>query len=262
MAHVLYENFYLSNTVEDALNSHLDLSRFVTVDNSLVGHAGMKRIINRYTATGSAEELAMGKGNTGSIEVQMTPVEYEIKLVQNKFAYYDEQEMQDPMVVPVGMDKAGAILFNKMNEDIFAELNKTSLEVSATALDFDAFVDASAKLNLENLAGVEKFAFVCPLDVAEIRKNMKDTLQYVQAYATQDYVGSTVGGVHLYTKKDAVKGEVIVATKEAVTLFNKKGVETEQERDGNTRENRIFSRKYYFVALTDETKAVKIKVTA
>jgi hypothetical protein len=169
--------------------------------------------------------------------------------------------MQDPMVVPVGMDKAGAILFNKMNEDIFAELNKTSLEVSATALDFDAFVDACAKLNLENLEGVQKFAFVCPLDIAELRKNLKDTLQYVQAFAVSGYVGH-VGDVAIYTKKDAVKGEVIVATKEAVTLFNKKGVETEQERDPNTRANEIYSRKYYFVALTDETKAVKIKVTA
>jgi hypothetical protein len=261
MAHVLYENFYLSNTVEDALNSHLDLARFVTVDNSLVGHAGMKRIINRYSATGSAEELAMGQGNAGSIEVQMTPVEYEIKLVQNKFAYFDEQEMQDPMVVPVGMDKAGAILFNKMNEDIFAELNKTEQVVNAPALEFDAFVDACAKLNLENLEGVQKFAFVCPLDIAELRKNMKDTLQYVQAFAVSGYVGH-VGDVAIYTKKDAVKGEVIVATKEAVTLFNKKGVETEQKRDPNTRANEIYSRKYYFVALTDETKAVKIKVTA
>ena len=51
MANVVYENFYLSNEVEDQYNSHLDLVRFVTVDNSLVGTAGMKRIIHRYSAT-------------------------------------------------------------------------------------------------------------------------------------------------------------------------------------------------------------------
>mgnify|MGYP000668287047 CR=1 FL=1 len=49
-----------------------------------------------------------------------------------------------------------------------------------------------------------------------------------------------------------------MATKEAVTLFNKKGTEVEQERDPNTRENSIYSRKYYLAALTDETKDVKI----
>ena len=37
MAHKIYENFYLSNEVEDQYNSHLDLQQFCTVDNSLVG---------------------------------------------------------------------------------------------------------------------------------------------------------------------------------------------------------------------------------
>ena len=257
MAHKIYENFYLANTVEDAYNSHLDLARFVTIDNSLVGVAGMKKIINRYSATSGTEKLAMGVGNSKSIEVTFTPVEYDIALAQNKFAYYDEQEMTDPMLVPVGMEKAGADLYNTQNADIFAEFNKTTQVVNVTELDFDAFADASAKLNLENLEGVEKFAFVCPLDVAELRKNMKDTMQYVQAWATQGYIG-TVAGVHVYTKRDAVAGTIIMGTKEAVTLFNKKGVEIEQERDGDIRQNTIFSRKYYVVALTDETKAVKI----
>ena len=59
-------------------------------------------------------------------------------------------------------------------------------------------------------------------------------------------------------KKDATPGEIIVATRDAVTLFNKKGVEIEQERDANIRKNSIWSRKYYLAALTDATKVVKI----
>ena len=46
MANQVYENFFLSNTVEDQLNSHLDLVRFCTVDSSLEGVAGMKKIVN------------------------------------------------------------------------------------------------------------------------------------------------------------------------------------------------------------------------
>ena len=68
--------------------------------------------------------------------------------------------------------------------------------------------------------------------------------------------------MNLYVKKDALPGKVTMATKEAVTLFNKKGTEVEQERDGNTRKNSIYSRKYYIAALTDETKAVVIVVGA
>ena len=40
MAHKIYDNFYLSNEIEDQFNSHLDLQQFCTVDNSLVGTAG------------------------------------------------------------------------------------------------------------------------------------------------------------------------------------------------------------------------------
>ena len=131
--------------------------------------------------------------------------------------------------------------------------------VEATAFNFDAFVDASASLNLENLEDVSIFAFVCPKDVAKIRKALKDDLKYVESFVRSGYVG-TVAGINLYTKQDAEEGTVIVATKEAVTMFNKKGVEVEQERDADVRLNEIFSRKYYVVALTDESKAVKIKI--
>ena len=50
----------------------------------------------------------------------------------------------------------------------------------------------------------------------------------------------------------------MVATRQAVTIFNKKGVEVETDRNGDIRQNTIWSRKYYLAALTDETKAVKI----
>ena len=79
----------------------------------------------------------------------------------------------------------------------------------------------------------------------------------MEAYARSGYVG-TVAGVNIYTKKDATKGTVVVATRQAVTIFNKKGIEIEQERDADHRKNDIYSRKYYLAALTDATKAVKI----
>lgn len=261
MAHIIYDNFYLSNEVEDQYNSHLDLQQFCNVDNSLVGTAGMKRKINVYRATDGTQKLAMGEGNTKSIEVSFTPEEYEILLAQNRFDYFDEEAMTDPMVVPTGTKHMGTDLFNTVNADVFAEFNKAALTVETAAFDFAAFVDAQAKMNLENLEGVSIFGFVCPADMAKVRKALKDDLKYVEAFAKQGYVG-TVGGTNLYTKKDAVAGTIVIATKEAVTLFNKKGTEVEQERDSNIRKNSVFSRKYYLAALTDETKAVKITLTA
>ena len=261
MANQVYENFFLSNTVEDQYNSHLDLQQFCEVDNSLVGTAGMKRIIHTYRATNGTEKLTVGAGNTKSIEVSYTPVEYEIALAQNRFVWNDEHAMTDPMLVPVGMKHAGTDMYNTVQGDIYTEFAKTGIQVETNVFDFDAFVDASAALNLENVENVNIFAFVNPKDKAKIRKALKTELEYVEAYARQGYIGS-VAGINLYDKADATEGEIIVAIKGAVTIFNKKGVETEQERDANTRVNSAYSRKYYVVALTDESKAVKIKLTA
>lgn len=268
MANTVYNNFFLSNEVEDQLNSLLDLQRFCTVDNSLTGSAGMKRIIHSYRATDGTEKLTIGAGNTKSIEVSYTPVEYEIALAQNRFIWNDEHAMTDPMLVPVGMKHAGTDMFNTIQGDIYGEFAKTGLTVPATTLGFDSFVDAVAALGLENDESVEIFAFVSTKDKAKIRKALKDELKYVEAFARSGYIG-TVAGVNLYDKKDATEGEIIVATKGAVTIFNKTGVDVEiitegnrSENAANTRTNTAFSRKYYVVALTDETKAVKIELGA
>jgi len=122
-------------------------------------------------------------------------------------------------------------------------------------------VDASATLNVENVEGLEKFAFVSNADMAKIRKALKDDLKYVEAFARGGYVG-TVADWNLYVKKDAEAGTILGGTREAVTLFNKRGVEVEQLREADIRQNTIWSRKYYLAALTDATKAVKITLGA
>lgn len=257
----IYNNFFLSNEVEDQFNSHLDLQQFCTVDNSLTGTVGMTKVVHVYEATNGTEKLGVNKGNTQAIEVSFKDVDYTIGLAQNRFIWNDEAAMRDNMLVPVGMKHAGTDMFNTINGEIYAEFKKTTQKVDAATPNFEAFVDAVAELNVENDEELNIFAFVSPADKAKARKALKDDLKYVERFARDGYIG-TVAGVNLYTKKDATDGEIIVATKDAVTIFNKKGVEVEQERDANYRKNTVYSRKYYVVALTDETKAVKILLTA
>lgn len=265
MANTVYDNFYLSNEVEDQFNSHLDLLRFCTHDPSLEGTAGMKRLIHVYSATDGTEKLTMGKGNTKSIEVGHTSKEYEILLAQNRFDWYDEEAMKDPMLVPTGMRHAGTDMFNTVQADIFAEFKKATLSVTATAFNFDAFADAVAKLNLENQEGIEIFAHINANVKAAIRKAVKDELKYVEAFVRHGYIG-TVCGVNLYDKRDADDNAIYVGTKKAVTMFTKKGVEVEQPPrsadEANIRKNTVFTRKYYLPALTDETQVVKIALGA
>lgn len=259
--HVIYDNFVLENEIEDQYNSHLDLVRFCTVDNSLVGVAGDTKKIHVYSATNGTQKLAMGVGNTQNIEVSYADKAYTIALAQNRFPYYDEEVMKDPLVVQVGLRHMATDMFNTVNGEIFDEFKKATLSIHTggtnKAIDFGHFADAVALLNLENIEGIEVFGFVHPSDMAALRKTLKDDLKYVEAFVRTGYVG-TVAGVNIYTKKDADAGTIVIGMRSAVTLFNKKGTEVEQERNPNVRLNKIYSRKYYLAALTDATKAVKI----
>ena len=264
MAHNIYDNFYLSNEVEDQFNSHLDLMRFCTVDTTLEGTDGMKRMINVYTATDGTEKLAQGEGNSKSIEVGHTQREYNILLAQNRFEWYDEEAMRDPMLVPVGMQHAGTDMFNTVNGDLFGELEKATLHVDVSAYNFDAFADAVAQLELPENEEVEVFGFVSRAAKAALRKTLKDDLKYVEAFARHGYIG-TVCGVNLYDKKNAKDNEICIGTRKDVTAFIKKGTEVElytkgsrAAEDANIRKNTALTRKYYVVALTNETQATKI----
>lgn len=258
-----FPNVFLSNEVEDQYNSRLDLQRFCTIDNGLVGNPGMTRQINVYSATDSVQKVTKGNGNTNTTDVTYVPHQYVIATAQGRFSYYDEDAMQDPMIVPTGVRHLGVDMFNTVNADAFAEFNKAKLVVLPSAIDFDGFADAQAMMNMESLEGVEFFAFVNPGDVAKLRKAVKTSLQYVEAFARNGYVG-TVAGVNIYTKKDAVSDTIIVATREAVTIFNKKGVEVEiparSNDEANIRQNWVYTRKHYIAALTNENRAVKMLI--
>lgn len=255
--HLVFPNEVLSNEIEDQYNSKLDLMRFCTIDNSLVGVAGDTKRIRVYHATDATEKLAMGEGNTKNIEVAYSDETRTIQMCQNRFPYYDEEQMRDPLVVQTGIRHMTTDMVNTIQDDIIAEFAKATMQVDCSAFDFGAFVDASALLNSENIESENLFALCCPADMASIRKGLKDDLKYVESYSKQGYVGS-VAGIPLYVSKLVPAGTIYGGTRDAVTLFNKKGTEVEQERDANVRLNKVYSRKYYLAALTDATKAFKI----
>src|SRR5699024_12050670 len=67
MANTVYANEVLANKLTDILTTKVDLQGYMTVDTSLTENAGMKKVINTYTASGNVEDLDMGEGNTGDI---------------------------------------------------------------------------------------------------------------------------------------------------------------------------------------------------
>ena len=257
MGHTVYANFVLENKLEDLLTTSVNLQNYMTVDTSLTENAGMTKTIHVYTSTGDVEDLAMGVGNSADIEVTFTPQNYTVSVTQGRFQYYDEQEMKDPMVVDAGLYGLATRMTNDFTRKAIAELGKATLtlDASATGLTFDAVVDAIAKLGVEDEKGY--FLLINVADKAAVRKALGDDLKYVEDFARTGYIGS-VCGVPVIVSKAVPAKTAFLANNKAVTLFIKKGSEIEQEREANTRNNKVFARKVALVALTDATKVVKI----
>jgi hypothetical protein len=256
MAHQVYENIVLSNKINDILTTAVNLNNYMTIDTSMAESAGMKKVVNTYTSTGSVEELGMGEGNTGALEVSFVPAEYTVKTYQGKFAFYDEQEMTDPVIVDTGLQHSADAMVNEFTAKAIAEFEKAQAH-TGSAWSFDVVVDAIAKMNLEDESGL--FLLISPADKAAFRKALKDDLSYSEGFVRTGYIGS-VAGVPVIVTKAVPAGKGYLATKDAVTVFVKKDTETEYERDADKRNNQYWVRKFAVVALTDATKAVKIVI--
>lgn len=266
---------FMSNEIEDLYASHLDLNGFCTVDNGLQGVDGDIRKINTYGAVGSAEDVAEGQGNSGYISTTLIEKEYRVKCAQAWFRYSDEALMRDSVAVQTGITKLGVSLFDKVNADLYNEMKKASQAVIASKPDFDAFVDAAAKINFADGNETAReyqgrtiptlWAIMDAQTLAQVRKEMKNQLVYDPNLAwNQGYVG-TVAGIALFVKKNATQKMIYVGTDKAVTIFNKTGVTLEKaaraKDEANKRLNDVFTRKYYIAALTRDDQIVQLALT-
>ena len=256
MANTVYNNIVLENKVKDFLDTKLDVSPFYTHDDSMVETAGMKKTINVYTATGNVRDVAQGEGNVvgDDVSVSFTPVEYEVKYVQGRFPYFDEEQIKDPMTVDTGLGKLSGNMVNDLTSKFYIELGKgtQTMDYPTAGINFDVVVDATALFG-EDEEGL--FLLINPLQKAQLRKNLKDDLKYAEGFVRTGYIGS-VNNIPVYTSKSVPADKAFLANAEAVTVFTKKEVEIEQEREANIRKNTIYARRCNVVALTDNSKVV------
>lgn len=256
MANTIYENFILESKLSDLLNTKMAVRSYMTVDDSLTEAPGMIKKINTYTYSGKAEKVTKGQKNSTRGAVTYTSKQYEVEVTQQVFDYYDEEAMQDPKVVDMGMEGSATVMVNDMNTKFFAELAKATLEHKATgSLKYDDVVDAIQLMNLEDENGL--FLIIGTDLKAEIRKDADFKAAKQGEILFNGQIGS-ISGVPVVVSKLVPKDTAYLATKEAVTLFVKKESEVEQDRDKEARLNTIIMRKVNLVALTDATKVVKI----
>lgn len=254
MANTVYANKVIEAKAKDLLATSVNVRSLMTVDNELAENAGMTKVINTYTYSGTAEEVAAGEGNTNRGSISFVPNEYTVKVVQQAFDYTDEDFYKDPSIVDNGLKGANQLMVNKMTSDFLGECAKASLAIDPiTKLSYDAIVDGISKLNVEDES---KLFVVIPNGwKAELRKDEDYKTARMGEVIYNGQVG-TVAGIPVIATKAATEAYVMSA--EAIKLFLKKDVEVEQDRDKDTRTNSIYLRAVYLAALADATKICKI----
>lgn len=255
----VFENKVLREMLEEQLITALDMNQFITTDYSLQATPGMKIEIHTYHGNGEVEDVAMGVGNTKDIGAYYTSADYEVTTTQGRIPFFDEQQMVDPTAIDKAVQHLAELMTDDVTSKVVAEFDKASHIKYGYDYDFDSVVEAISCLPQEKNEGL--FLLIARRDVASFQKKFKDQLKYVEDFVRTGSIG-TVAGVPVYPT-DAVKpGTAYLATREAVTCYVKKGVETEQERVPNTRKTIIYGRNVKVIALTNDNKVVKFTTKA
>ena len=263
MANTVFENKVIQAKAKDILTTKINARSMMTIDNSLVGTAGMIKTINTYTYSGTAEEVAAGAGNSSRGSIAYVGKDYTVKMVQQAFDYLDEDFMKDDKIVDFGIEGATSVMTNKMTSDFYkalatknsnVELVKGITFAKGGAIGYDVIVDAISELNLEDESKI--FIVIPNAWKADLRKDADYKSARMGEVIYNGQVG-TIAGIPVIATK-ALTESAYVMTNEAVTLFMKKDVEVEQDRDADKRKNSIYLRDCYVCALTDATKACKI----
>ena len=254
MANTVFNNKVLEAKAKDLLLTSVNTRNLMTIDSELSQSAGMVKTINVYTYTGTAEELAAGEGNTNRGSISYEGHDYEVKMVQQAFDYYDEDFMKDNTIVDNMIKGANQVMVNKMTSDFIAELGKANLSSTFTSFGYEAIVDGISTLNVEDES--ELFVIIPNNWKKDLRKDADYKSARMGEVVYNGQVGTICGLPVIAT--NALTDAAYVMTKEAVKLFIKKDVEVEQDRDADIRQNSVYLRTAYLVALVDATKIVKL----
>ncbi len=164
--------------------------------------------------------------------------------------------MADPKAIDKAIEHLSECLTNDVTKKVVGELRNAINEIET--LDFDGIVDAIAEFPDEDNTGM--YLLMNKKAYAAVQKECKDELKYVEAFVRSGYVGHLAGVPIFVTKaldNEAEKAEAYLATKDAITCFMKKGVETEQVRDAASRSTAIVGRNYKVIAATKLNKIFK-----
>lgn len=259
------------------LSSAIVATPFAKIDNTLVGRPGSTITVPRYEYIGAATDLAEGE-TADKTKLTTTSTPYTVKKAVKQVELTDEAVLSG-YGNPVGETNSqlAKSIAEKIDNDVMAALKGAQLTFTATGdISYDNIVDAIDALNEEE--NVEKVMFIHPKQVSTLRKD--DDFISNDKYNNNVIMRGEIGMVantRIVVSKKAINDagtyylNPIVELKPesqtgdesaAVTIFMKRNVNLETQRELGNYTTLIGVDEHYVVALTDESKVVVAKFEA
>ena len=243
---------------------------FARSDTTLEGRPGSTITVPKYIYIGDASDLAEGADATAT-KLETTSTPYTIKKAVKQVQLTDEAVLSG-YGNPVGETNSqlGLALASKIDQDVIDELlTATATKTLNEVISYDGIVDAIDLFNEEE--NVEKVMFINPKQVSTLRKD-PDFISR-EKYGNQVMVDGEIGMVgnarivpsRRIVKKNGTYTCPIVQLKPesqtgdetaAVTIYIKRNVNLETERNLTNYTTLIGADEHYVAALTDDSKVV------
>lgn len=248
---------------------------FAKIDTTLVGRPGSTITVPKYEYIGDAEDLAEGV-TADKTQLTTTSAEYTVKKAVKQVELTDEAVLSG-YGNPVGETNSqlAKAIASKVDNDVMDELKGAQLGYTgaSSGISYDEVVNAIDVLNEEE--NVEKVMFIHPKQVSQLRKD--DDFISNDKYNNNVIMKGEIGMIantRIVVSKKAVNDaktyfyNPIVELKPqsqtgdetaAVTIFLKRNVNLETQRELGNYTTLIGADEHYVAALTDESKVVVAK---
>ena len=254
------------------LPSAIVATAFAKIDTTLVGRPGDTITVPKYKYIGDAEDLAEGI-TAGTVQLTTDTDDYTVKKAVKQVQLTDEAVLSG-YGNPVGETNSqlAKAIASKVDQDVMDVLQTASViasEGAGDAISYDGIVDAIDLFNEEE--NVEKVMFINPHQVSELRKdeNFISREKYGNEVMINGEIGMVANARIVPSRKIVAKNGVyscpIVQLRgesqtgdetSAVTIFMKRNVNVETQRDLTNYTTLIGADEHYVAALTDESKVV------
>lgn len=257
------------------LEKAIKVTPFAKIDTTLQGRPGDTITVPKYTYIGDAEDLAEGI-TAGTVQLTTSTAEYKVKKAVKQVQLTDEAVLSG-YGNPVGEtnNQLGLALASKVDQDAMDALQTATVKYNANAgISYRGIVNAIDLFQEED--NVEKAMFIHPSQVGTLRND--DNFISREKYGNQVMMDGEIGMIanarivasKRVPNKDGVFSCPIVELRpeaetgdetSALTIYMKRGVNVETDRDLTNYTTLIGADEHYVVALTDDSKVVIAQFT-